>query len=438
MGNWFTKKETKERAFFNIDQYSEKVKLDLAFDPTLLRQVQFLQLTTKDLAILKQLEPLAKELVPVMVEQFYGAISEQANLVDIIHTHSKLERLKGTLTKHLNDLFNGQIDAAYIEERKVIAHVHVRIGLKSKWYLASFQTLMTTFADFINRLDLSKSEALLAFNAFAKIINFEQQLVIEAYEKEEERIRLQLEQSKNDLILTLQDTSHELNVSSEETTASLHTITQQAQRISTATEQSLALVESTEEKAALGKEYIEKQTDVMNAISTSVNGLETSMNALSISSKKISEIVRLVTNIADQTNLLALNASIEAARAGEHGKGFAVVAEEVRKLAEETKSAVQNVDQLIKETENNIVSMASSVQSVDQQVQQTVTTQQSLSTSFTSITDAVEGIKTQYAHTTNDIRDITHLIEELTEASSVVAASSDELLTIVSQIHAME
>jgi hypothetical protein len=78
-------------------------------------------------------------------------------------------------------------------------------------------------------------------------------------------------------------------------------------------------------------------------------------------SKEINEVMNLITNISEQTNLLALNASIEAGRAGEQGRGFAVVAQEVRKLAEISKSSVSNtshrIDMLLNLIQNTHLSM---------------------------------------------------------------------------------
>ena len=71
-------------------------------------------------------------------------------------------------------------------------------------------------------------------------------------------------------------------------------------------------------------------------------------------SNKISEFIGDITSIADQTNLLALNAAIEAARAGEAGRGFAVVAESVRKLAEESSRAAENVRGLIETLQTSV------------------------------------------------------------------------------------
>ncbi|MFJ5791879.1 protoglobin domain-containing protein [Lysinibacillus sp. NPDC097162] len=434
--SWFTKKNNYGYSItLTPEEFKQHVQLDVSNYPKLQKQLQLLDLTTEDLAIIKQLQPLVKNVIPEMVDQFYAAISLSQNLLDIINRTSQIERLKVTLHKHLGDIFESHINDEYIKERKAIAETHVRIGLQSKWYIASFQSLTSTFTSFANDLDISKHDAIRAINAFCKIINFEQQLVIEAYEKEEERIRSVADQTKHALVTTIQSTAEELNAISEETAASLLVISSQTDDIAVATKQGLNFVADTQDKSKRGQQQLQEQNELIHVILQSVNGLEVTMNQLRTSSQKISEIVGLVTGIADQTNLLALNASIEAARAGEHGKGFAVVAEEVRKLAEETKNAVQNVSHLIKETESNISTMASSVVNVDQKIQHSVDTQTSLSESFNDIADAVSGIQQQYVNTARDISAISTLITELSQGATLVSSSSDSLINVVNELN---
>ncbi|WP_176589871.1 protoglobin family protein, partial [Lysinibacillus fusiformis] len=120
--SWFSKNSSSSYSItLTPENFKGHVQLDVLSHPNLQKQLQLLNLTIEDLAIIKQLQPLAKDLIPAMVEQFYAAISLSQDLVDIINRTSHIDRLKVTLHKHLSDIFESHINDAYIAERKAIA-----------------------------------------------------------------------------------------------------------------------------------------------------------------------------------------------------------------------------------------------------------------------------------------------------------------------------
>ena len=120
--------------------------------------------------------------------------------------------------------------------------------------------------------------------------------------------------------------------------------------------------------AAVGKEKVDVAIKVMKNIAAQVSSSAEIIGELGRRSNEVGQIVGTISDIAGQTNLLALNAAIEAAHAGENGKGFAVVAEEVRKLAEQSAAATENISRLIATIQRDTNSAVESIEYGNQSV----------------------------------------------------------------------
>ena len=138
---------------------------------------------------------------------------------------------------------------------------------------------------------------------------------------------------------------------------------------STAKEMEQIAVDSAN-NAAIGKEKVDVAIDVMKNIAEQVSSSAQVVGELGRRSDEIGQIVETISGIAGQTNLLALNAAIEAARAGEQGRGFSVVAEEVRKLAEQSSIAADNIAKLIATIQKDTTSAVESIELGNQSVKE--------------------------------------------------------------------
>nr|WP_260631105.1 globin-coupled sensor protein [Bacillus sp. S/N-304-OC-R1] len=427
-------KKSKEKAEKSEVMPIGKGEMNISQGSDLERQIKMIHLTKEDLHVISRLQPIVIKEIDRIVENFYKNLEIEASLLNIINSHSSVDRLRQTLRQHIEEMFSGVIDHAYIEKRIRIAHMHVRIGLKTKWYMCAFQDMLLSLINIINSSIHKKEEYFEAITAITKILNLEQQIVLEAYDAELERMKEKQEETKNIVRENVSNASENLAAISEETNASFHQLHSQSEEIVTLANKGTELSNLAEERAQQGKAQLNVQHNNMDHIHNTVSQISEDIQQLLSISNRMQEIVSIVTGIADQTNLLSLNAAIEAARAGEAGKGFSVVAGEVRKLSDETKKSVTNVASLILDMNSQVDKLTISLEKIGEAVLMGHTSMTETDKYFEQILTTMGETKVQNNKIESELVSFINVINELGAAFEEVTLSADKLSMITNEL----
>jgi len=227
----------------------------------------------------------------------------------------------------------------------------------------------------------------------------------------------------------------EIAASSEEISAGMTQQSSQVTQISSAVEEMSASVIEVAQKAAdasnnasesgdlEGGRVVDETITGMNDISEAVSSSAISVQELGKRGEQIGEIIDVINDIADQTNLLALNAAIEAARAGEHGRGFAVVADEVRKLADRTTKATEEVATSIKAIQKETSEAVGRMESGTAQVAHGVENAGKAGQSLNQIVNSAQGVADM-------VRSIAAAAEEQSAASEQIAKNIESIAAV--------
>ena len=203
-------------------------------------------------------------------------------------------------------------------------------------------------------------------------------------------------------------------------TDSVASISQSVKSISQETEEVSQEADQAAKKAEAGNLVVEKSVNQIHSVEEKVRTTAQLVDELGARSQEIGAIVDTISDLAGQTNLLALNAAIEAARAGEQGRGFAVVAEEVRKLAEQSATAAQQIADLIGRIQNDTSKAVASMDSGRQAVVQGA--------------ESVEGLRQVFEEINGLVIDVADKIESMSDSIQHVAGQSSEITNHMEQI----
>lgn len=399
------------------------------------KQIQMIKLTQEDLIIIKNLQPYVLTNIDYIVNKFYKNLEYENSLLKIINDNSSIERLKTTLKQHIIEMFDGTIDEAFLQKRIKIAHIHVKIGLQTKWYMCAFQDLLLSLINIIEENVEIKEEYFLSIKAVSKLLNLEQQIVLEAYDAETDRLKQEIEEKKLLIQDNVANASQNLAAISEQTNASFQQLNAQSHEMIALSNTGTELSVLAEEQANQGKEQIGKQATNMTNIHKSVDEISNDVKVLGDISKQMEQIVNIVNSIADQTNLLSLNASIEAARAGEYGRGFSIVAGEVRKLSEETKQSVSNVANLISNTHTQVENLTNSLDKIRNEVNNGSDNMKETENHFEQILVTMGETKLQNKKINEELFSFQKTIAELGDSFAEVATSADHLANIMNEVN---
>ena len=203
-------------------------------------------------------------------------------------------------------------------------------------------------------------------------------------------------------------------------TDSVASISQSVKSISQETEEISQEADQAAKKAEAGNLVVEKSVNQIHSVEEKVRTTARLVDELGARSQEIGAIVDTISDLAGQTNLLALNAAIEAARAGEQGRGFAVVAEEVRKLAEQSATAAQQIADLIGRIQDDTSKAVASMDSDRQAVVQGA--------------ESVEGLRQVFEEINGLVIDVAGKIESMSDSIQHVADQSSEITNHMEQI----
>lgn len=426
--NFMLRKSKKQMWLHKVGE--QQVKLSLT-DTNINYQVRTLGLTEEDLKRGKAIQSFVQENIDRIVSEFYQAMAHIPGYKNIVETNSNQESWERAHGDFLVTMLAGNLDDNYVKRLHEIARGHQQLGVLPQWYVASFQILLQQVQDLLYESTENRKEFYLISTSVAKILNFHQQVILEALEKENmEEKQQEYQEIKDELKGKIFETGETLIEITEETKNIMEELARRSTCVSEYGKQSEQKTKDSNEAATLGQHHLVSLEQQIEMIHESLMNMKETVESLSHISNQINDVVSIVEDIASQTNLLSLNASIEAARAGEQGKSFAVVANEVRKLSEQTEESVVSIKEFTEQIMTKEKEVRDSLQDVEKLMESGKEKAISTKTAFQDISEAADENLLTAQQTKEEIEDLVKVVREIEDATDKIMKATEELTRV--------
>ncbi|MDN3955779.1 globin-coupled sensor protein [Sporolactobacillus laevolacticus] len=406
---------------------SEKVVIDVT-DTGVLEKLEMLDVTEADLQIMKMMRPYVEKEIKRMAEEFYASFYKIESLRKIIEKYSTVEKLSKTLATHVLELFSGVIDDAFLDRRYRVGIMHYRIALTPPYYMGTFQNLLNNLIGLVLNNVSDNNQAYYIIRSINKMISFEQQVVLEAYDEEYEKtLKREYEVGRDDLRTAILQVSENLTELSEQSKESVRNLLKQFTVVRENSNKRSEVSQNAKTHASEGQQQLEQLFVQVMAASRSVQEMGKMVSDLEASSKQIGQVTLLVKDISEQTHILAINSAIEAARAGEYGKGFTVVAQEIQKLAEETNSAMVQISELINKSATVTSEVVHSLDKTTSIIQKSMEESMHTGEKFEGIIDSADQNSALSVETDQSIDQLAAITDMLSKGVDTLVHSAEQL-----------
>ncbi len=242
---------------------------------------------------------------------------------------------------------------------------------------------------------------------------------------------LQTANDVSEMVKKLSISSQDISATTQEVSSTIQEISAGAAKTAQRVDETSKVMEEMVSSVATITQSVQEAVEKINEISRSVDAAMAVVEELAAYSDKIGEFVNVISDIANQTNLLALNASIEAARAGEAGRGFTVVAEEVKKLAENSGDAANEINRLIADIREKIDDAVERMKASSRRVEEGKEV-------IANVSSQVEGIMTRGARRVEEkISEIAAMSEDAASATEETSAATEEITSSMEQMNTL-